>query len=477
MKTSKLTFAVLFGNRGFFPASLIASARAEMSETLQRLGHRVLMMDAAATRHGAVETPEEGRKFAQFLDENRREIDGVILTLPNFGDENGVIAALRDARMPILVHAYPDTLTAMSPDQRRDSFCGKLSVMDIFCQNGVAFTALKPHVVHPARPEFVRNIDHFARLCRVVRGMKSLTVGAIGARTTAFKTVRIDELTLQSHGITVETVDLSDVFARARELQESDAKVQAKAARLQDYTSWNTAPKAAFDNLVRLAVAIDDVVGELAADAVSIRCWLEIQKEFGVSPCVLLSEMNDRGLPAACELDTGSAVLMYALQQASNDVAACLDWNNNYGDHPNKCILFHCGPVPQRMMACKGNVVDHAILVPVLGAGRSYGCNAGRIAPMPFTFGGLLTKAGRVNVYLGEGDITADPIPQDFFGCAGVAEIPNLQDVLQTIGSTGHRHHVAVTPGHCAAPLREALEKYLGFDVTPVGYGTGEVRT
>lgn len=469
MKNSNCTFAVLFGNRGFFPASLIASARAELVETLEREGHRVLLMDEGATRHGAVETPDEGRAFARFLDGHRREIDGVILSLPNFGDENGAIAALRDARMPILLQAYPDRLTEMSPSQRRDAFCGKLSIMDVLCQNNVPFTALKPHVVHPKQPSFAENIDYFSRLCRVVRGMKSMTVGAIGARTTAFKTVRIDESALQAHGITVETADLSDVFRRARALAENDPKSLAKAEQLLNHASWKNVPGTAFHNLVRLAVALDDIVAEMRLDALSIRCWLEIQHELGVSPCVVLSELNERGVPAACEVDTGSAVLMYALRKASNGVAACLDWNNNYGDDENKCILFHCGPVPQRMMEGKGDVTGHAILDTVLGPGHSYGCNTGRIAPTPFTFGGLLTRAGRIHTYLGEGRFTADPIPRDYFGCAGVAEIDNLQDTLRTIGMTGHRHHVAVTPGKCLEPLREAFEKYLGFEVTKIG--------
>jgi L-fucose isomerase-like protein len=468
METSPLTFAVLFGNRGFFPASLIASARTEISETLERLGHRVLMMDPAATRHGAVETPAEGAKFAQFLEANRDKIDGVILSLPNFGDENGAVAALRNARMPILIQAYPDRLDEMAPSQRRDSFCGKLSIMDVFCQNDMAFTVRKPHVVHPKDAQFAENVDYFARLCRVVKGMKTLVVGALGARTTAFKTVRIDELTLQSHGITVETTDLAEVFARMRKQQPSEAKFQAKVARLQGYTSWKGVPSAAFENLVRLGVVIDDMVAEMGLGAVAIRCWLELQQEFGISPCVLLSELNERGVPAACELDTGSAVQMYALQQASGGASACLDWNNNYDDEENKCILFHCGPVPHEMMTNKGEITDHSILMSVLGPGRAFGCNAGRIAAMPFTFGNLLTKAGKMCVYLGEGNFTTDPVPAEFFGCAGVAEIPNLQDVLQTIGQQGHRHHVAVAPGQCAAPLREAMEKYLGFEVTTV---------
>lgn len=463
------TFAVLFGNRGFFPASLIASAKVEIREALERQGHRALMLPDDATRHGAIETAEEGRKFARFLDENRDAVDGVIVALPNFGDENGAIAALRNARLPIFVQAYPDALSEMNPSQRRDAFCGKLSIMDVLCQNNVPFTALKPHVVHPKTSDFAANLDHFARLCSVVRGMKTLTVGALGARTTAFKTVRIDEGALQAHGITVETADLSDIFHRARGLNENDRRLAAKADVLRGYSSWTDVPPPAFENLVRLAVTIDEVVEEMSLDAISIRCWLEIQHEFGVSPCVILSEMNDRGVPAACEVDTGSAIMMYALQKASGNVAACLDWNNNYGDDPNKCILFHCGPVPRRMMTGQGTIAGHAILDTVLGPGQSYGCNTGRIAPKPFTFGGLLTRDGKMQTYLGEGDFTADPVPAEFFGCAGVAQINNLQDTLVTIGMAGHRHHVAVTPDLCVAPLREAFEKYLGICVTPVG--------
>ena len=148
MNCPKSTFAVFFGNRGFFPASLQASARREIGEVLGRLGHRALMLDAELTRHGAVETPQEGGVYARFLQEHRAEVDGVILCLPNFGDETGAVSALQNAGVPILVQAYPDELSQMAPEVRRDAFCGKLSIMDVFCQYGVKFTALKPHTVH-----------------------------------------------------------------------------------------------------------------------------------------------------------------------------------------------------------------------------------------------------------------------------------------------------------------------------------------
>jgi L-fucose isomerase-like protein len=465
MRNAKSRFALFFGNRGFFPASLLTEARRELTDVLGRLGHETLALDPQATRHGAVETPREGERYANFLRQHRGEYDGVILCLPNFGDETGAATALREAGVPILVQAYPDSLDRMAPELRRDAFCGKFSIMDVFCQYGIKFTTLKPHTVDPAGPRFAANVDTFDRICRVVQGLRNLTVGAIGARTTAFKTVRIDELALQRHGITVETFDLSDIFARMRSLAASDPRLEDKAERLRRFTSWDGVPPEALQSLARLAVVLDALIEEQRLDAVAVRCWQEMQQELGISPCVLLGELNNRGGVAACELDVGSAVAMSALTLASGGAPACLDWNNNYGEEEDKCILFHCGPVPQSLMVGPGRVTDHAILSTALGPGRSYGCNVGRIRPMPFTYGSLLTESGTLRAYVGQGRFTADPIPEDFFGCAGVAHIDGLQDVLLTIGGQGFRHHVSVTPGQVKEPLVEAMGKYLSYQV------------
>lgn len=462
----KSTFALFFGNRGFFPASLQEGARRELPAALKELGHDCLMMDASLTRHGAVETPDEGRVYAEWLRKHQGEYDGVILCLPNFGDETGAVAALREAGVPVLIQAYPDELDKMSPELRRDAFCGKFSVMDVLAQYDVLFTSLKPHVVHPNSPAFAENMDYFDRLCRVVGGMADLTVGAIGARTTPFKTVRIDEVALQHYGVTVETFDLSAVFKRVESLDAGDAEVCAKGEALDEQANWNAVPKRSRVNLAKLGVVLDRMVEENGLDAVAIRCWTEMQEQLGISPCVLLGDLNERGIPAACEVDIGSAVTMSALRLAAGAPAACLDWNNNYGDEEDKCVLFHCGPIPSSMMTGEGCIADHAILMNAVGEGCSWGCNEGRIRSMDMTYGNMLTVNGRLEFYLGQGRFTEDPIPEEFFGCAGVAEIPSLQNVLQGLGYMGHRHHVAVAPGHVMKPLLEAMVKYLGYDVT-----------
>jgi len=467
----KTTFALFFGNRGFFPGSLLASAREEMVQVLKGMGHDTLVLDADATRHGAVETPAEGAIYARFLKENGGKFGGVIVCLPNFGDENGATAALKDAGVPILIQAYPDELDKMAPALRRDAFCGKLSIMDVFRQNDIPFTALKPHTAAPSSGAFQASVEHFDRVCRVVGGLRRMTVGAIGARTTAFKTVRIDELALQRNGITMETFDLSDIFARMEKVSESDPAYKAKVEKLTGYTDFSRMPAEGFKKLAQLAVVLDALVEENSLDTIALRCWTEMQQIAGISPCVILSEMNDRLVPASCEVDVGNAVAMYAASLASGNPATCLDWNNNYGEDEDKCILFHCGPVPQSMMEGKGTITEHAILANAVDAACTFGCNTGRITPTPITFTSMTTDSGALKFYIGEGDFTPDPIPDDFFGCAGVAYIEGLQDVLMHVGREGHRHHVSVTPGHVATALEEGLGYYLGFEVSRPQWG------
>ena len=465
MAKRRTTFALFFGNRGFFPAHLMAQARRELPAVLTDLGYGSIKMPAEATRVGAVETSAEGAIYANWLKENAGKFDGVVLSLPNFGDETGAVAALKHAGVPILVQAYPDEADKMAPALRRDAFCGKLSVMDVFHQYGVPFTALKPHTIAPTSTRFAEQVHYFAALCRVVGGLKDMIVGAVGARTTAFKTVRIDELALQRNGITMETFDLSDIFARMEAQPRKGRAYNAKVKTLRSYSDWSAVPEAALDKLARLGIVLDALVKECNLDALAVRCWLEMQQQLNISPCVLMSEMNNRGIPAACEVDVGNAVCMHALSLASGGPAACLDWNNNYGDEDDKCILFHCGPVPASMMAGEGRITDHEILANAVAPGCGYGCNVGRIAPGPMTFASMVTDCGTLKFYIGEGRFTDDPIAEDFFGCAGVAEIPRLQDVLLHIGMEGHRHHTSVTTSHAMAPVQEALTRYLGYDV------------
>lgn len=460
----KMVFALYFANRGFFPESLIAGAREDLTRAVEQAGHGWIAMDPSLTKNGAIETADEGRRYARFLKEHEGQFDGVILCLPNFGDENGAVPALRDANVPIFIQAYPDEIGKMDFDRRRDSFCGKFSIEDMFNQFGIRYTVFPPHVAHPLSEAFRQNLRDFASVCNVVKRCRRYTIGAIGARTTLFKTVRYDELALEKYGITVESHDLTELFARIKDMKQGRAELSDKKNELRAYADFSKAPAERFDTIARMAVAIDDMVREFKFDTVSIRCWNEMHQQLGVAPCVLLGMLNSAGIAASCEMDVANVVTMRALESASGAPAACLDWNNNYGDDPDKCILFHCGPVARALMTAPGTVGVHKMFAKNNDPDEGWGVNEGRIKPMPMTYASATTMNGKIYTYAGEGEITGDPIEQEYFGCAGVAKIEGLQKKLIYMGRGGFRHHTTLTEGRVLAAIEEAFKTYLKYE-------------
>lgn len=468
METTRMTFALYFGNRSFMPESLIAGARADMSHVVADCGYNYLIMDENATPFGGIETREDGRKYAAWLKSHEGEFDGVILCMPNFSDENGAVAALQDAGVPILIQAYPDELDKMGFEFRRDSYCGKFSIEDVFHQYGIPFTVFAPHVVHPRSDDFKQNLHDFAAVCRVVSGMKRLTLGVFGARTTAFKTVRFDEITLQKYGITIESFDLSAIIHRMEQKQDADVDVQAKINRLKSYTNFSNVPEQKTIYLAKLGVVIDEYMAEYRLDCLALRCWEELQTYYGIAPCVLLSELNDRGIVASCEIDVCSAISMQAMKLASEMPTACVDWNNNYGTDPDKVILFHCGPIAETLMAAQGTVTDHKMFSKNK-PDQGWGSNEGRIKSFPMTFSNCKTEDGKLTFYVAEGEMTDDVIQDGFFGCGGVGRIDDLQPKLLKLGRNGFRHHTAIGVGHMKVVLDEAIKYYLGYDLVELG--------
>ncbi|MDD6685986.1 MAG: hypothetical protein PUE47_09435 [Lachnospiraceae bacterium] len=459
----KMTFALAFCNRGMMPGELIEGARKDMIEAVTKAGFDYIAMDAALTRFGGIETREEGRMYHDWLKRHEGEYDGVIFSMPIFADENGAIAALQDAGVPILMQAYPDEIGKMDFAHRRDAFCGKFSVTDVFTQYGVPFTVLKPHVVHPLSDKFQENLHDFAAICRVVNGMKRFNIGCIGARTSAFKTVRFDEITMQKYGINVESFDLSDLFFRVSKMEDEDPAVSDRIEELKNYTNFSQVPDKNMHNLAKVSLVIDTYIRDYRLDAFALRCWNEMEEQLRITPCVLLSYFNDRGITASCEIDMCSALCMRAMSLASEKPSAVLDWNNNYGDDENKVILFHCGPVAQSLMTAKGTVTNHKMFDKT-DPGSGWGSNEGRIKAMPTTISNCQTKDGKIIIYASEAEFTGEPIEPEYFGCAGVCQVPDLQNKLIRLARGGFKHHTAVGEGHMKEILKEAFTTYLHYD-------------
>ncbi|MCO5297088.1 MAG: L-fucose/L-arabinose isomerase family protein [Fimbriimonadaceae bacterium] len=462
----KTTLGVLVGNRGFFPTHLCEEGRRQVIDVLAAEGFDVVVLPVTARQFGSVESLADARACAELFRAHRDRIDGVLVTLPNFGDERAVANTLRFAELgvPVLVHAFGDEAKRMSIADRRDSFCGKMSVCNNLRQYGIPFSLTHRHTVPPDTAEFRADLRRFGAVCRTVKGLRRARIGAIGARPTAFNTVRYSEKLLEASGITVETLDLSEVLGWANRLGSDDAQVREKLDRIREYTETEGIPDESLDKMARLGVAIDRWTAEAEIDATAIQCWTALEEFYGVVPCTLMSMMSDRLMASACETDVAGVVGMYALQCASGQPSALLDWNNNFGDDPDKAVVFHCSNLPKSVFA-EQRMDFQEIIAGTVGKENTFGTIVGRMRGGPFTFCRVSTDDvnGRICAYVGEGTLTDDLLQT--FGGYGVVRIERMQELLQFICQNGFEHHVAFNLSEVAEAVVEAMENYLGWSV------------
>lgn len=474
MKTLKpVTLGVIVGNRGFFPDHLCNSGRETILKVLEAEGIRAVILDKTETKFGSVESLADAEKCAALFRQHREEIDGVLVTLPNFGDERGIANTLRFSGLdvPILVQAFPDIAGKMTITDRRDSFCGKMSVCNNLKQYGYKFSLTSLHTVDPQSESFRADLRRFVAICRVVRGLRGARFGAIGARPAAFNTVRFSEKLLERSGITVETIDLSEILGKISRLSDDHPRVRAKLDEVTGYVPTQGIPSPALVRMAKFGLVVDDWMAENKLVASAVQCWTSMEENFGVVPCTLMSFMSNNLMPSACETDIAGVTGMYALTLASSSPSALVDWNNNYGEDPDKGVIFHCSNLPKDMFEQPGSGTSgphmdyQEIIAGTVGKENTYGTIVGRLKAGPFTYCRVSTDDlnGKVDAYLGEAELTRDPL--ETFGGYGVIRIPNLQKLLAHICENGYEHHVAIAMQPVADAVHEALGKYLGWNV------------
>ena len=461
------TLGVVIGNRGFFPTELCKEGRETILKTLEDEGMKPVLLSTEDTPYGTVETYDQAQKCAALFKEHRSEIDGILVTLPNFGDERGVADSIRLAglNVPVLVQAFPDELGSLDTEHRRDSFCGKMSSCNNMYQYGIPYSLTELHTVHPDNPGFRKDLQKFAGVCRVVNGLRNARFGQIGARPAAFITVRYSEKILERAGISVESVDLSDVFGRIGRMADDDTEVVAKLKEINSYIQTTDIPGTSLLRMAKFGVEMDRFIAEHALDGTAVQCWSAFEEFFGTVPCTVMSMLSNSLIPSACETDITGLIGMYAMRLASEQPSALLDWNNNYADDPDKGVVFHCSNLPQDFFGGQAVMGCQDILAGSVGKENAYGTVTGQIKPSNFTFCRVSTDDynGTVRAYLGEGEVTDDSV--NSFGGYGAIKIPNFQKLLQHICKNGYEHHVAMNLSSVADIVYEALTTYLGWDV------------
>ncbi|MBP5170985.1 MAG: fucose isomerase [Bacteroidales bacterium] len=461
-----LTFGIIIGTRNYFNSALAIDVRASLLKLLKAAGHDYVILDENETpTQGSIETREDGMKCARLFRENRDRIDGIIICLPNFGFEIGIINALdlSELHVPILVQACDDENDKVDLDSRRDAFCGKISVCNNLYQYNIPFTLTTLHTCDIDSKEFAADLDYFAGVCRVVRGLQHARIGAIGTRPMGFQTCRASEKILQASGITVVPVDLSEILSAAAKVSDTEAKAKMDAIR-----SYARVPAQYEEKMMiqaKFGVAVEHWIAANEVDATAIQCWDSLEENYGCAPCITMSMLSDQLIPSACETDIAGAVSMYVLSLASGQPAALLDWNNNFAKERNKCVCTHCGNFPKGFANAPMELGTLGVLGRQLGSINTFGAVKAKVTSGDFSFFRISTddNYGCIKAYLGEGEITNEPYGMD--GCIAVTKVNNLQQLMRHICKNGYEHHVAMCRTHVADIIEEAIDTYLDWDL------------
>ena len=465
----KMCFGVIIGTRAYFNSALAKDVRAQLLKTLDELGYGYVILpeDATPTGSSSIETREDALKCAELFRQHRDEIDGIIVSLPNFGFEIGIINAISAAELnvPVLVQACDDDNDKVDLDHRRDAFCGKISVCNNLYQYGIPFTDTTLHTYSIYSDLLKKDLVKFAGVCRVVNGLRHCRIGQIGTRPLGFNTCRTSEKLLQKYGITVVPADLSEVIFAAQKLALDDPHVLAKLEEVKAYAHIPESYQDKLANQVRFGVAVEDWIAANDVDAVALQCWDSLEKNYKCAPCITMAMLGDRLIPSACETDVAGAVSMYALTLAAGTPSALADWNNNFAEDRNMCVCTHCGNFPKSFSKASVELGPLGVLGRTLGKVDTFGAVFSKVAAGDFTFFRISTDDARgvIKAYTGEGDITNDPY--DMNGCIAVTRVNNLQKLMKHICRNGFEHHVGLVRGHVADILEEAIGNYLGWDL------------
>lgn len=462
------TFGVIISNRSFFPDHLVRTAREKLMAAMEQWGHQVIALSPEDTCLGQTMTYEEAKKCAALFRAHSDEIEGIIVCLPNFGEETGVADAIKMSglNVPILIQACDDDLDKLQLENRRDAYCGKLSLCSNLYQYGIPYSLTARHTCPVDSEEFHADVERFARICAVVKALRTARIAQLGARVTPFRTVRYSEKLLQQAGISVITEDMSEIFADAWLLQDDDPRVLAREAEIRAY--GNICPGIAREKVLKqakLSLTIDQWMADHECVASAVQCWDSVEANYGCAACLSMSMMSSRGLPSACETDVMGAVSLLALLKASGVAPVYQDWDNNYGGDTDRCVNVHCSNYPAAAFREKPEIANLDILATTLGTEYSFGALKGRVRPDKMTFLKVSTddRRGVIKCYLGQGEFTDDPL--ETFGGVAVCHVKNLDGLMHYVAKNGFEHHVAIVQAECADILEEALGNYLGWEV------------
>ena len=471
MKIKKMKIGFIAANRGFFSDALAAKMRSQTVKVLREAGATVVVPSTKDTNVGCVGDLDEaatvGRMFRQ------QQVEGIVISAVNFGDEQSVALTIKESglRVPILIVGCQEERALTPTAERRDSFCGLLSIGEALRQMDMPYSVPEVPIGFPTDASFRATAARFIAVCRVVDGIRNARYGQVGARPDDFWTCRVNEKALQKLGPTVVTLDLSEVFAAVRAMK-GGAAVRRVVADMKKTIDCSAVDDEILDRIARFEIVLNRFVADKHLDALAVQCWTSMQANLGICACSTMSRLDDRSIPAACEADIMGTLSMHALQLASGSPSCLADWNNLHNDDAELVNCWHCGVFPTSWAKGKAKMGCQEIIAGTTGRENAMGVVEFVMKDGPVTLcRATQDGAGAFKAVMAQGAV--EPNKAKTFGAYGWVRIPRIAALYKNVLLRHFPHHVAMSRSQVGNVLWEAFGNYLGFDVFSAASTTG----
>jgi L-fucose isomerase-like protein len=326
-------------------------------------------------------------------------------------------------------------------------------------------------ICFPTDAAFRGTAQRFLAVCRVVGGIRKARYGQIGARPDAFWTCRFSEKALQALGVTVVTLDLSEIIGAVGRMK-TDAAVRRVVADMKATINCSAVGDDILTKIAKFELAVKHFIADRKLDALGIQCWTSIQANLGICSCTTMSRLDDRGIPCACESDMLGALSMHALQLASGGPSCLADWNNLHNEDAELVNCWHCGVFPVSWAKAKPKMGCQEIIAGTTGRENAMGVVEFVMKDGPVTLcRATQDNGGAFKVMLAQGAV--EPNKAKTFGSYGWVRLPGIGRLYKDVLLRHFPHHVAMNRSTVGNVLWEAFGNYLGFAVFTAENTTG----
>jgi len=421
--------------------------------------------DSTITDGALVTSKEDACRVIELFKE--KNIKGLIIGMMTFGEElPNLLIAEAFENLPVFVFGTKEGPFTEDGNRKSDSFCGTISTASGLARRNINFDFSGIHF--PEENEFLENIQRFVKVVNACDNFKGMRIGAIGPRPAPFETCAINEMDLITK-FRIKVIPFTLLKLKADLEKIEFTNIIDKFEQIKKFYNCSLSD----DNMIAKSAKLEHILGKYAQEenlsGFGVQCWTAIQEEIGISPCLSMGRMTDKGIMCACEVDILGAITMVIQHNLTmnKDVPHFIDWTIQNQEDENTFLAWHCGnaPVSLKCGSCIPEIKSHSILGQQIGYDKSFGTAEFQLKEGNVTINRLVEINGIFKMLSVKGDTVPDN--RNLRGSWKWVKVKDLKKLYRTIIESGFTHHASMIFNDVSKEVKTFC-KFAGIDIVEV---------